>query len=145
MPETTPMRRCPRCSERVRLDYDRCPYCGTDFATGERPPMGKDDVAASSGALLGCGLTFVIYFFVGAFFIMSGNMLLAGSHRPPDQRAYWLFWKTHGYWVGFLLPVALTGLPYLLLRRRFPAFARGLGYSCLVALAVTLGAPFMCR
>ena len=145
MSEPPPMRRCPRCGERVRMDYDRCPYCGTDFVTGEQPPMSRDSVAASSGALLGCGLTLVIYFVVGAIFMMSGNMLLAGSHYPPDERASWLFWKTRGYWLGFLLPIALTGLPYLLLRRRFPAFSRGLGYSCLLAVAATLGAPFVCR
>lgn len=144
MPEPPPTRICPRCGERARLDYPRCPYCGTDFGTGERPPMGKDGVAATGGTLVGCSLTAVIYLFVGALFTISGNMLLAGSHYPPDVRASSLFWRSHGFWLGFLLPVALTGLPYLLLRRRFPAFARGLGYSCLVAVAMTLGAPLLC-
>lgn len=139
-----PIRLCPHCGQRVRLDYPRCPYCGTDFETGERPPMGKDDVAMQSGALLGCGLTFVIYFFVGVLFTISGNMLLAGSHYPPESRATWLFWRSHGFWLGFLLPIALIGVMYLLLRRRFPRFARGLGYSCLVAVAVALGAPLLC-
>lgn len=143
MLETPLSRRCPRCGERVRKDYLRCPYCGTDVETGEQPPMSKDSVAVQSGALLGCSLTFVIYYFIGAMCMVSRNMLI-DLWRYPAARAQWLFWATHGIWIGFVAPVALTGVIYLLLRRRFPRFARGLGYSCLIALAVTLGAPFLC-
>ncbi|MDQ2686818.1 MAG: zinc-ribbon domain-containing protein [Armatimonadota bacterium] len=145
MSESPLTRLCSYCGERIRMDSERCPYCGTDFVTGEQPPVDKDSVAAASGGFLGCGLTLFVYLYFGAGWFMSREMISVFWSKPHFNRANWMFAATHGIWIGFTLPIAFTGLLYLMLRRRFPVFARGLGYSCLVALAMTLGAPFICR
>ncbi len=136
---------CPHCGQIVRDEYALCPYCGTNVETGERPtPDPKDKIAAGSGGLLGACVILASYFFFGATGIVARNM--AGfTKSSPEERAYWLFWATHGFWLMHAVPLAVTGLLYLLLRRRFPAFARGVGQSFLVALVIALGAPFICR
>ena len=144
------MRVCPHCRQRVPDEYPVCPFCGADMATGE-PTRNTDRESTTGGATLGCALMAVIYWLCGGLYIIAGNELFAARydlthHRTPlyGDPAHLLEQHTLALWLGFLLPVALTGLPYLLLRRRFSAFARGLGWSCLAALAIALGAPFLC-
>lgn len=140
------MRHCPHCGQPVRDDDALCPFCGTDVETGKqsRPieSRGGDGVA---GGTLGCVMSGLIYWFCGALYMIAGNILVGVRHEMPHvNQHYWLFWRTDGPWIGFGVPILITGLTYLLLRRRFPAFARGLGYSGLIACAVALGAPFLC-
>lgn len=144
------LRRCPHCHQRVPDEYPVCPFCGADMATGE-PTRNGDRENTTGGATLGCVLMVVIYFLCGAVYVLDGNELFAvryqmTHHRTPlyGDPAHLLAQRTLALWLGFLLPVALTGLPYLLLRRGFPALARGLGWCCLAALAIALGAPFLC-
>ncbi len=140
---------CPHCGQSVRDEYALCPFCGTDMKTGSRRKdvPGRDDDSNGFGSgVLGCTLSGVIYFVCGGGYLETGNLLFAARHG----HSLWgtpahLLAQRHDYlWLGFGLPILLTGVPYLLLRRRFPAFARGLGYCCLTATAVALGAPFLC-
>jgi hypothetical protein len=141
------MNPCPHCGQPVRDEYTHCPFCGTDVATGERTENvrgGGDD--AGVGGALGCTLSGLIYFFYGAGYLETGNLLFAArqGHLEWGTAAHLLSQRHEYLWLGFGLPILLTGLTYLLLRRRFPKFARGLGYSGLVALVIALGAPFLC-
>ncbi len=137
-------RSCPHCGQTVRDDDAFCPYCGTNVETGERPtPDPKDKIAAGSGGILGACVMLASYYLFGALSIISRNMV-GFPKLSLDARASYLFWATYGFGLMLVVPLAVTGLLYLLLRRRFPAFARGVGQSWLVALVIALGAPFIC-
>jgi hypothetical protein len=137
---------CPHCGQPVRDEYTHCPFCGTDVATGQRTETvrGGEETRDVVGGVIGCGLTALVYFYFGMGWAISREMLYEMGKFNPSQRASWMFAATHGIWIGFSLPIAVTGLLYLLLRRRYPVFARGLGYSCLAAVVFALGAPFLC-
>ena len=141
------MTTCPHCGQPVRDEYKLCPFCGTDVVTGKRSGKGAatNDPADATAGTVGCVLTGLIYYVCGAGYFVSGNILWEARHSHEyGNVARILAQRQELMWLGFGLPVLLTGLPYLLLRRRFPAAARGLGFVCLTALAIALGAPFLC-
>lgn len=141
------MKTCPHCGQPVRDEYKLCPFCGTDVATGKRAENEKTRKDARDAAsAVGCVLTGAIYYICGACYLEAGNLLHAArpGHMQWGTVAQLSAQRNEYLWLGFGLPVLITGLPYLLLRRWFPAVARGLGFVCLVALAIALGAPFLC-
>lgn len=108
-------------------------------------PGDREKDAVIAGLTLGGVVLVLSYYFCGAMYMISGNMLFAGHDGMTHvDMGYWRHARAEAPWLGFGIPILLPGLLYLLLHRRFPHFARGMGYSCIVAMVVALGAPFMC-
>ena len=147
------MRHCPNCQQPVPDGRDVCPNCGADVsATWPPPPAGQehrpsgDEGAgggtAQAGFTLGCLLSAPLYYVLGALAFMS-HLIKTYPRGYPSLRPYPVF--RYGGWPINLVPLALVGLLYVLLRPRFPRFARGLGYCLIVILALLLYGPAACR
>lgn len=111
---------CPNCGQGVRGGET---FCGADLQIKEntgkpnQTPLATDTTTA---ATFGCGLMAVIYYFCGASYYLAGDMLHAAhlSRGAPASHdlSQWLFWRAYGVCIGFGAPIAITGLPYFLLR-----------------------------
>ncbi len=138
---------CPNCGAFLEPTAKICPHCGaeTNFVWPP-PPQGSDQGdpkptwpwearnQINSGAMTGCGLGCVMQ--IGLLFLVSVPIIsrLLNSHGTIVSRAL-----VHGP------PIFVLAMLYFLVRGPRPFFARGVGYSILAALFVSLGAAAVCN
>ena len=146
------MRPCPHCGQPVAAEKAICPNCGTSVpAVWPPPPEGSslpepavDDMQVrrevNAGTSTGCA---------GQFALWAVTLVLAAT---AVGRLVSVLLQRLPAALQLRLDEALLFLPaiggmttiYFIVQQRRPHFARGLGYSILVGLALSLGLIAIC-
>ncbi len=108
----------------------------------EAAPPKRSDEQVVNGLVTGCLLSAAAYFSLGAIAGEMHNL----SQFPRDYPHFQMpLVFRFGTWTINLVPLAVVGGLYFLLRPRFPSFARGLGYCLLVIGVLLLWGLATCR
>lgn len=140
---------CPNCGQPVENGKELCPNCGASVSSIWPPPpvglgkaTGKKHArqfwGADIGVVLGCGLSLVLYYFLGVIAFVAHNEISARMIARP-----WYF--RYGTWTINLVPLLLIGGLFLFLRPAYPGWSRGFGYVLLVIAALLLYGLVACR
>ncbi len=100
-----------------------------------RPP--GERVASTQDAVSGMGLGCL---FIGLGWLLLGGIVFRIMGNSPSSLLV-----NFGGPVASILPLALLGIVYFQIRRRWPSIARGLGISLVIGAALFLGSLVVCR
>ncbi len=121
---------CPQCGSDTYTPESECRVCGfrpdqAEVTVDVRAPIKTTQRDIMNGVGLGCSTLCFLWFFVE-------TAVYALAIRNPA------LWSTLGPVVSVGLPLVIVTIAYLLVRRKPSAFAKGLGYSLLIALILAV-------